>query len=187
VCHRARAGATCIIAVDGNDHRRNRPRARTPANFRNCDVVAEVMKLTGGRARTPPSRPCTQGTFESALRARQAAPVRPRRLFEDLTIPLSAFAAGLGDPGINTALCPRQGAHATPHERVASGRVDLGLLVTHQYKLERIVEAYELFANQREGVLKVAIKPDGVGGAACQLRSPGALHRALPPPADARR
>ena len=42
---------------------------------------------------------------------------------------------------------------------VASGRVDLGLLVTHQYKLDDIVVAYDLFGHQRDGVLKVAIKP----------------------------
>ena len=42
---------------------------------------------------------------------------------------------------------------------VASGRVDLGVMVTHTYKLENIVQAYELFANQRDGVLKIAIKP----------------------------
>ena len=36
---------------------------------------------------------------------------------------------------------------------------DLGVMVTHHYKLENIVEAYELFSNQRDGVLKVAIKP----------------------------
>ena len=42
---------------------------------------------------------------------------------------------------------------------VESGRVDLGALVTHEYKLDNIVEAYDLFANQRDGVLKIAIKP----------------------------
>jgi len=29
----------------------------------------------------------------------------------------------------------------------------------HTYKLDDIVAAYDLFANQRDGVLKVAIKP----------------------------
>ncbi|HAQ74802.1 MAG TPA: alcohol dehydrogenase, partial [Pseudomonas sp.] len=38
-------------------------------------------------------------------------------------------------------------------------RVNCGALVTHQYKLDAITEAYDLFANQRDGVLKVAIKP----------------------------
>jgi threonine dehydrogenase-like Zn-dependent dehydrogenase len=42
---------------------------------------------------------------------------------------------------------------------LASNRLDLGLLVTHQYKLDDIVAAYDLFAHQRDGVLKVAIKP----------------------------
>lgn len=42
---------------------------------------------------------------------------------------------------------------------VASGRIDLGVMVTHQYKLEDIVAAYDLFAHQRDGVLKIAIKP----------------------------
>jgi alcohol dehydrogenase len=35
--------------------------------------------------------------------------------------------------------------------------VDLGGLVTHRFKLEQIEEAYDLFANQRDGVLKVAV------------------------------
>jgi threonine dehydrogenase-like Zn-dependent dehydrogenase len=42
---------------------------------------------------------------------------------------------------------------------VASGRLDLGVMVTHTYPLDNIVAAYDLFANQRDGVLKIAIKP----------------------------
>jgi alcohol dehydrogenase len=40
---------------------------------------------------------------------------------------------------------------------ISSGRVDLGGLVTHRFKLDQIEEAYDLFANQRDGVLKVAV------------------------------
>ena len=42
---------------------------------------------------------------------------------------------------------------------IASGRADLRPLVTHRFKLDQIEEAYDLFANQRDGVLKVAITP----------------------------
>jgi alcohol dehydrogenase len=42
-------------------------------------------------------------------------------------------------------------------EVIAAGRVDLKPLVTHRFKLDDIEEAYDLFANQRDGVLKVAI------------------------------
>jgi alcohol dehydrogenase len=42
-------------------------------------------------------------------------------------------------------------------DAIASGRLDTRPLVTHRFNLEQIVEAYDLFANQRDGVLKVAI------------------------------
>lgn len=42
---------------------------------------------------------------------------------------------------------------------IGAGRVDTRPLVTHRFKLDRIEEAYDLFAHQRDGVLKVAITP----------------------------
>jgi threonine dehydrogenase-like Zn-dependent dehydrogenase len=44
-------------------------------------------------------------------------------------------------------------------ETIASGRIDTRPLVTHRFKLDQIEDAYDLFANQRDGVLKVAITP----------------------------
>src|SRR5688500_3919672 len=40
---------------------------------------------------------------------------------------------------------------------IAQGRVALGHMVTHRFALDQIEEAYELFANQREAILKVAL------------------------------
>lgn len=40
---------------------------------------------------------------------------------------------------------------------VKSGRVKLDTMVTYRFKLNDIEQAYDLFANQRDGVLKVAI------------------------------
>jgi hypothetical protein len=40
--------------------------------------------------------------------------------------------------------------------------VDLTPLVTHQYALDDIEEAFDLFSHQRDGVLKVALYPNGV-------------------------
>jgi len=42
---------------------------------------------------------------------------------------------------------------------IQSGRLDLGPMVTHRFKLDDIEKAYDLFAHQRDGVLKVAITP----------------------------
>jgi threonine dehydrogenase-like Zn-dependent dehydrogenase len=43
---------------------------------------------------------------------------------------------------------------------VEAGRLDLAQLVTHRFKLDQIEEAYPLFSNQEDGVLKVAITTD---------------------------
>ena len=159
-------GASTIIAVDGNDHRlgiAQKMGADVTLNFRNCDVVAEVLKLTGGRGVDASIEALgTQQTFESALRVlKPGGTLSSLGVYSsDLTIPLSAFAAGLGDHKINTALCPGGKERMRRLMNVVqSGRIDLGALVTHQYRLDDIVAAYELFANQRDGVLKVAIKP----------------------------
>jgi threonine dehydrogenase-like Zn-dependent dehydrogenase len=78
----------------------------------------------------------------------------------DLTIPLDAFLAGLGDHTIVTTLCPGGKERMRRlMETIASGRVDTRSLVTHRFKLDQIEEAYDLFANQRDGVVKVAITP----------------------------
>ena len=104
----------------------------------------------------------TQGTFESCLRV-----LKPGGVLSSLgvysgklTIPLDAFAAGLGEHRIVTTLCPG-GKERMKRliNSVASERVDLKPLVTHRFALDQIEQAYDLFANQRDGVLKVAITP----------------------------
>jgi alcohol dehydrogenase len=79
----------------------------------------------------------------------------------DLKIPLGAFAAGLGDHKIVTSLCPGGKERMRRLMKVIeSGRVDRSRpLVTHRFKLDDIEEAYDLFSNQRDGVLKIAITP----------------------------
>ena len=44
-------------------------------------------------------------------------------------------------------------------EMVVQGRVDLSPLITHRFALEEIHDAFEVFSQQRAGVLKVAISP----------------------------
>lgn len=159
-------GASTIIAIDGVNERLEIARqlgADVTLNFREVDVVDEILKLTGGRGVDASIEALgLQSTFEQALRVlKPGGTLSSLGVYSsDLTIPLGAFHAGLGDHRIVTSLCP--GGKERMRRLlnvVASERVDLGALVTHQYRLENIVEAYDLFANQRDGVLKVAIKP----------------------------
>ncbi|MFV9474622.1 NAD(P)-dependent alcohol dehydrogenase [Advenella sp. RU8] len=159
-------GAATIIAVDGVDERLEISRqmgADVTLNFKKVDVVDEIMKLTAGRGVDVSIEALgTQATFEQALRVlKPGGTLSSLGVYsQDLTIPVSAFAAGLGDHKIVTALCPGGKERMRRLLKIVeSGRVNLEALVTHEYKLDDIVEAYDLFANQRDGVLKIAIKP----------------------------
>lgn len=43
---------------------------------------------------------------------------------------------------------------------IEQGKIDTTPLITHRYPLSRIAEAYDLFENHHDGVIKVAIFPD---------------------------
>lgn len=159
-------GATTIVAVDGNDHRLEIARkmgADVTLNFRNVDVIEEVMKLTKGRGADSSIEALgTQATFAQAMKVlKPGGTLSSLGVYsEDLSIPLAQFAAGLGDHTIRTALCPGGKERMRRLMNVIeANRLDLGVMVTHQRKLDDIVQAYDLFANQRDGVLKIAIKP----------------------------
>ena len=121
-------GATTIIAVDGNDHRLGISRkmgADVTLNFKNCDVVDEVMKLTGGRGVDSAIEALgTQATFEvGAARAEtRRHAVEPGRVFERPHDP----AVGLcgrprRPPHQHRAVPGRQGTHAPADERRGVG------------------------------------------------------------------
>jgi alcohol dehydrogenase len=157
-------GASRIITVDGIPERLEMSRklgADHVINFRETDPVEAIRELTGGRGVDVAIEALgTQQTFESALRSlRPGGTLSSLGVYSGkLTIPLDAFTAGLGDHKIVTSLCP--GGKERMRRLlnvVASGRVDLRPLVTHRYTLDQIGDAYDLFANQRDGVLKVAI------------------------------
>lgn len=159
-------GASVIIAIDGSDSRlevAKKMGATVTLNFTKVDVIDEIMKLTGGRG-VDASIECLgrQSTFQQALKIlKPGGTLSSLGVYsEDLTIPLQDIAAGLGDHTIRTALCPGGKERMRRLMNVvANGGVDLKPLVTHTRKLDDIAEAYDLFANQRDGVLKIAIKP----------------------------
>ncbi|WP_147182185.1 zinc-binding dehydrogenase, partial [Ciceribacter naphthalenivorans] len=159
-------GATTIIGVDTLASRMDVAKklgADHVIDFKAGDPVEQIMALTDGRGVDVAIEALgTQGTFRSALESlRPGGTLSSLGVYSsDLTIPLGAFSAGLGDNKIVTTLCPGGKERMRRLMEVcASGRIDLKPLVTHRYKLDDIEAAYDLFANQRDGVLKVAIEP----------------------------
>jgi alcohol dehydrogenase len=159
------AGASLVIGVDSNPRRlefAKRMGADIVLNFREQDVVAEIKRLTGGGVDVAIEALGQQATFENALRV-----IRPGGTLSSLgvysghlTVPLEPFAAGLGDHTIVTSLCP--GGKERMRRLmsiVAAKRFPFRELVTHPFRLGEIESAYDLFSNQRDGVMKVAIRP----------------------------
>lgn len=159
-------GATKIIAVESLTARAEMARqmgADHVVDFNNTDPVAEILRLTDGRGVDVAIEALgRQQTFEAALRVlRPGGTLSSLGVYSsDLTIPIDAFCAGLGDHTIVTTLCPGGKERMRRlMEVISSGRLDTRPLVTHRFSLDQIELAYEIFANQRDGVLKVAITP----------------------------
>ncbi|WP_332812282.1 NAD(P)-dependent alcohol dehydrogenase [Sphingomonas sp.] len=159
-------GASTIIGVEAIAARAVISRAMGAdhvVDFSKEDPVAEIMRITDGRGVDVAIEALgRQETFEAALRVlRPGGTLSSLGVYsQDLRIPVAAFAAGLGDHRIVTTLCPGGKERMRRlMEVVASRRVDTGALVTHRFPLDDIEAAYDLFAHQRDGVLKVAITP----------------------------
>lgn len=159
-------GATTIIGVDTVPARLEMARrlgADHVVDFRAEDPVEAILRLTDGRGVDVAIEALgTQATFEACLRSiRPGGTLSSLGVYSgDLKIPLGAFAAGLGDHKIVTTLCPGGKERMRRLMSVIQGgRADLRPLVTHRFRLDQIEEAYDLFAHQRDGVLKVAITP----------------------------
>ena len=116
---------------------------KSATDGRGADVVMEVA---GGR-----------DTFQTAWRiARPNAVVVVVAMYEEpQVIPLPdmygknlVFKTG----GVDASHCQEI------MDLIAEGRIDPSVLVTHRFGFDDIMEAYDLFANHRDGVMKVAVR-----------------------------
>lgn len=162
-------GASVIVGVDPVAARRSmsmRFGATHTVDPTAGDVVAQLKKLTEGRGVDVAIEALgRQDTFEAALRS-----IRPGGMLSSLGVysgklvaPYEALYAGLGDQKIVTTLCP--GGKERMRRlmaMIANQRMDLTPLVTHRFALTDIKQAYELFSRQGDGVMKVALFPQGV-------------------------
>ena len=158
-------GASFIIGVESDPVRMKmskRMGADVVLDPKQMNVVEEVKRLTSGGADVAIEALGIQETFENCLRClRPGGTLSSLGVYSGkLQVPYDAFAAGIGDYKIVTTLCP--GGKERMRRlmlMVQTKRFDPTPLLTHSFKLDQIVEAYDLFGSRREGVLKVAIRP----------------------------
>lgn len=160
------SGAGLIITVDSHENRLKMSKAvgaDVTINFKEKDPVSAILELTHGRGVDVAIEALgTEATFQSCLRVlKPGGTLSSLGVYsKDIQIPLDAFYAGLGDQKMVTTLCPGGKERMRRlMEVISTKRVDLKSMVTHRFKLDQILQAYDLFSNQRDGVLKVAITP----------------------------
>jgi threonine dehydrogenase-like Zn-dependent dehydrogenase len=159
-------GASLVIGVDAIEGRLNLARqmgADEVIDFNQEDPVAAIKRLTEGRGVDVAIEAIgLEETFQACLDA-----TRPGGIVSSLgvyggklEVPLESYVYGIGDKQILTTLCPGGKERMRKlMEMVRHGRLDLTPLITHRFGLEQIEDAYELFGNQRDGVVKVGITP----------------------------
>ena len=158
-------GASLIIGVESDPTRTAMARkmgADVVLNQKEVDVISEVKRLTGGGADVAIEALGLQETFENSLRClRPGGTLSSLGVYSGkLQVPYDAFAAGIGDYKIVTTLCPGGKERMRRlMNLVQSRRFDPTPLITHRFSLDNIVEAYEMFAERRDGVLKIAVRP----------------------------
>ena len=159
-------GASLVIGVDAIEGRLNLSRqmgADEVIDFNQEDPVAAIKRLTEGRGVDVAIEAIgKEETFQACLDA-----TRPGGIVSSLgvyggklEVPLESYVYGIGDKQILATLCPGGKERMRKlMEMVRHGRLDLTPLITHRFGLEQIEDAYELFGNQRDGVVKVGITP----------------------------
>jgi threonine dehydrogenase-like Zn-dependent dehydrogenase len=158
-------GAGLVIGVEGDPERikfAKKMGTEVVLDLNKVDVVAEIRRLTGGGADVAIEALGTQDTFENCLRAlRPGGTLSSLGVYSGkLEIPYEAFSAGIGDYKIVTTLCPGGKERMRRLiELVRYHRIDLTPMFTHRFSLDDIGEAYRVFDERLDGVMKVAIKP----------------------------
>ncbi len=159
-------GAALIIGIDTIPERLEMSRrfgANVVINAREQDPLPIIRQHTGGRGVDVAIEALgRQETFEMSLGAiRAGGTLSSLGVYSGkLVAPYEALHAGLGDQKIVTTLCPGGKERMRRlMSMIAHRRVDLSALVTHRFALDEIHEALELFASQRDGVMKVALTP----------------------------
>jgi threonine dehydrogenase-like Zn-dependent dehydrogenase len=160
------SGASLIIAVDSIESRLRIARdfgADITINFKEKDPVAAILEVTKGRGVDVAIEALgTEATFQSCMRVlKPGGTLSSLGVYsQDIHIPVQAFYAGLGDQKLISTLCPGGKERMRRlMEVISTKRIELKSMVTHRFKLNEILEAYDLFGNQRDGVLKVAVSP----------------------------
>lgn len=156
-------GATTIIAIDGVPERLEMAkRLGATHTFAPAEAIEGILAATHGKGvHVAVEALGKEETFESCCRV-----VRFGGTVSSVGVYGGVHALRLPTDGsflhrsVVTTFCPAGAERlASLLSLIESGRIDPSPLVTHTMKLGEIVDAYDFFAERRDGCVKIAIEP----------------------------
>lgn len=159
-------GAGLLIAVDCVPARLQLAReygADVTINFKEQDVIAEIMRLTGGHGVDGAMEALgAQATFENCVKVtRPGGTISNIGYFghgDYVNIPRMEWGVGMAEKTIRTLLCPGGRERMGRLMRlIESGRVDPTKLSTHHFPFSQVEKALEMMTTKADGILKPVI------------------------------
>ena len=152
-----------IIAIDTDEYRLNLAKEKGLADITlvpgRGDLEEQIRNLTGGRGADIVFEVAGgEDTFQTAWKiARPNAVVVIVAMYEEpQVLPLPdmygknlVFKTG----GVDGSYCQEI------MDLTACGRLDAGFLITHKCRLDEIMDAYDVFENKKDHVIKYAVRP----------------------------
>ena len=163
-------GAGLVIAVDCVPSRLQLAReygADVTINFKEKDVIAEILKLTAGQGVDGAMEALgAQATFENCVKAtRPGGTISNIGYFglgDYVKIPRLEWGVGMAEKTIKTLLCPGGRERMGRLMRlIQNGRVDPTKLTTHRFPFAQVEKALEMMTTKADGILKPVINFKG--------------------------
>lgn len=157
-------GASRVIAIDGNEKRLELAKqmgADQVINFNSINPVEEILRITDGKGVDVAIEALgKEETFQNALKViRRGGCISSVGIYSGhIQIPIEHFAGGMGDHRIITTLCPGgRERMAQLMTLVSQNRIDLTPMITHRYHIDDILDAYQVFENADDNIIKPII------------------------------
>ncbi|MEX0801008.1 MAG: alcohol dehydrogenase catalytic domain-containing protein [Dehalococcoidia bacterium] len=152
-----------VIAIDSVPERLELARriGSEPVNLASDDAIAFVRERTGGRGAEVVLEAVGR---EDALRScflyvRPAGTISAVGVYSEPEFPFPMFKAYLQDLTFRIGGCPVRAYMPKVLGLIEEGKLDPTVILTHTLPLAEAARAYEMFAERRDGCVKVVLKP----------------------------
>jgi|FLYL01.1.fsa_nt_gi 2-desacetyl-2-hydroxyethyl bacteriochlorophyllide A dehydrogenase len=154
-----------VLAIDSMPERLeiSRKIGAIPVNMNEVDPVAVVREHTEGRgADVVLEAVGIEPSLKSAFQyVRPAGVISAVGMYTEPDFPFPMFQAFLRDITFKIGVCPVKRYMGTLLQKIADGRMDPSVIVTHVLPLEEAPRGYDIFTHRKENCVKVLLKPHG--------------------------